>query len=457
MQKAFLLDLNLCTGCHACQIACKIENELAPEMSWRQVVTFNEQRMPTIPLISFSLACNHCIDAPCKETCPALAYTKDKVTGAVTIDSKLCMGCKYCQWACPYDAPKFNESTGVMEKCTFCSHRLSEQLEPACTVACPTGALKFGDYTVKSRSQKTPIPGFWRQGIEPALLIKPLRRPTKPPQMDLDQTVEAFSNPPRPSKPESESRVSLRTEWPLALFTLTASVLVALFQSWILADVPVPPVLFALAGAFTMAASTLHLGRKERFYRALLNFKRSWLSREVVFFSAFMGGAVYSLIAAPDDALTARLVAAVGFVSLFAMDKVYQIQTNLSGRSLHSASVLLIGLYLVGVFTASPWLLFPLGLVKLVLYLLRHLILLHQRSPRWQAFLLARINFGYLIPLLLWLLSGTAHYEILLASILIGEALDRAEFYKELDFTQPTAQARRDLEEMIAHKPLVLG
>ncbi|MCP5110288.1 MAG: dimethyl sulfoxide reductase anchor subunit, partial [bacterium] len=112
------------------------------------------------------------------------------------------------------------------------------------------------------------------------------------------------------------------------------------------------PVPFALAGALAMAASTLHLGRKGRFYRAVLNFKRSWVSREIIFFSAFMGGAVYSLFAVPDNAIVARVVAAVGFVALFAMDKVYQIPTNLSGRALHSGSALMTGLYLVGVFTA---------------------------------------------------------------------------------------------------------
>jgi Fe-S-cluster-containing dehydrogenase component/DMSO reductase anchor subunit len=453
MQKTFILDLNRCTGCHACQIACKIENELAPEMSWRQIVTFNVQRLPAIPLFSLSLACNHCIDAPCKETCPALAYTKDKETGAVTIDPKLCMGCKYCQWICPYDAPKFNEATGVMEKCTFCSHRLSRELEPACTVACPTGALELGDYSAKHGAEKTQIPGFWRQGIEPAIRIKPLRRPTKPPQMASAQTVP---DPPPSPNPRSQSKVSLRSEWPLALFTLTTAVLVALFHSWILAKVPVSPVLFGLAGAVAMATSTSHLGRKQRFYRAVLNFKRSWVSREIVFFTVFMGGAIYSLVATPNNAVTVRVVAAVGFVALFSMDKVYQVRTNLSGRSLHSASVLLTGLYLVGVFTANPWYLFPLGVVKLVLYLLRHLFLLRQRTSGWQVVLLARINFGTLLPLLLWLLSGTAHYEIILASILIGEILDRAEFYMELDFTYPAAQARRDLKEMIAHKPLVL-
>ena len=116
MQKAFVFDLNRCTGCNACEIACKIENELPPGMSWREVVTFNESRLPGVPLFSLSLACNHCLDAPCKEKCPALAYSKDERTGAVTVNPSLCMGCKYCQWVCPYDAPKFNATAGVVEK-----------------------------------------------------------------------------------------------------------------------------------------------------------------------------------------------------------------------------------------------------------------------------------------------------------------------------------------------------
>ena len=183
MQKAFVFDLNRCTGCDACQIACKIENELPPGMSWRQVVTFNESRLPGIPLFSLSLACNHCLDAPCKEKCPALAYSKDERTGAVTINPSLCMGCKYCQWVCPYDAPKFNATTGVVEKCTFCSHRLKEDLEPACTTACPTAALRFEDYSKEDAKEQVDIPGFWKKRITPAIHIEPLRRGTRPPQM----------------------------------------------------------------------------------------------------------------------------------------------------------------------------------------------------------------------------------------------------------------------------------
>jgi DMSO reductase anchor subunit len=240
------------------------------------------------------------------------------------------------------------------------------------------------------------------------------------------------------------------------LLTFTASVLVALFHSRILTGLPVPPVPFALAGIIAMVVSTRHLGRKGRFYRAVLNFKRSWVSREIVFFSAFMLGAIYSLFVAPDNAIVARLVAAIGFVALFAMDKVYQIPTNLSGRTLHSGSALMIGLYLVGIFTASPWFVLPLGLVKLILYLLRHLFRFHHRAPRWQLLVLTRVNFGYVVPLLLWLLTGFLHYEIILTSVLIGEVIDRAEFYMELDFASPSGQAEKDLEAMVAHTPIVL-
>ena len=76
VQNAFIFDINKCTGCQACQIACVIENELEPERSWRQMFTFNKQRLPDIPLFHLSLACNHCLDAPCMKYCPALAYLR---------------------------------------------------------------------------------------------------------------------------------------------------------------------------------------------------------------------------------------------------------------------------------------------------------------------------------------------------------------------------------------------
>ncbi len=80
---AFVVDVNQCTGCHACEMACQIANHLPPDRQWREVRTFNELHVPGVELLHLSLACNHCHDAPCMKQCPALAYQRDERTGAV--------------------------------------------------------------------------------------------------------------------------------------------------------------------------------------------------------------------------------------------------------------------------------------------------------------------------------------------------------------------------------------
>ena len=145
MPNSFVFDPNRCTGCHACRVACGIENELAPERSWRRIETFNARHHPGVPLFHVSLACNHCAEPACMYACPALAYHRDRSTGAVLLDEGKCIGCRYCAWACPYDAPVFDDERGVMSKCTFCDHRLKEGRKPACTALCPTRALDFAD------------------------------------------------------------------------------------------------------------------------------------------------------------------------------------------------------------------------------------------------------------------------------------------------------------------------
>ena len=100
-QKAFVFDVNKCTGCAACQIACSIENRVDAGISWRSVHTFNPRHVPGVPSFHHSIACNHCVDPPCMKHCPALAYSKDPSTGAVTINADSCIGCKLCEWHCP--------------------------------------------------------------------------------------------------------------------------------------------------------------------------------------------------------------------------------------------------------------------------------------------------------------------------------------------------------------------
>ncbi|NJD18740.1 MAG: 4Fe-4S dicluster domain-containing protein, partial [Gemmatimonadetes bacterium] len=142
--KGFLFDPNRCTGCAACTLACSTENALGWGVSWRQIVPFNPERRPDIPSFHLSLACNHCDDAPCVAQCPTQAMRRDPVTGAVLVDGSRCIGCRYCAWVCPYDAPRFDAARGVMTKCTLCSHRLAAGGTPACVEACPTDALGYG-------------------------------------------------------------------------------------------------------------------------------------------------------------------------------------------------------------------------------------------------------------------------------------------------------------------------
>jgi anaerobic dimethyl sulfoxide reductase subunit B len=90
-----------------------------------------------------SLSCNHCDRPICAEVCPTGAYQK-REDGAVLLDSSRCMGCRYCEWACPYGAPRFDAENGWMTKCTLCSDRLDEGLPPSCVSSCPMRALDFG-------------------------------------------------------------------------------------------------------------------------------------------------------------------------------------------------------------------------------------------------------------------------------------------------------------------------
>ncbi len=315
-------------------------------MSWRRVQTFNEARIPELPQFHLSLACNHCLDAPCEENCPALAYDKHPVTGAVTIDPERCIGCKYCSWACPYDAPQFSPSQGIMQKCTFCSHRLAADLSPACTTSCPTGALSFGDF--EPERTPAPVPGFYRDHIEPAIHIKPLRR-FGPPAFAGGHVAHANAGTgPVNAGATMTRKISLRSEWSLLVFTTIVPILVAL-----VASASAPLLLVPVLGLIAMGLSVAHLGKPARAYRAILNWRRSWLSREILLFPAFVG---LSLLPSARP-----LTAAVGFATLLAMDQVYRLSTNRRRGELHSAAVLLTGLFLTGVFASGAGSLCPFG------------------------------------------------------------------------------------------------
>ena len=169
-----VIDINKCIGCNYCTYACQAVNNLEDDMIYNVVTTETTQAGDEYFL---SRPCMHCENAPCVQVCPVGA-TYVREDGIVTMDYEMCIGCRYCEVACPYDVRVFNwkehvetsprvpdfgtpevdaRPRGVMEKCTFCVHRVDAGLErgltpgvdlpatPACVVACPTGARVFGD------------------------------------------------------------------------------------------------------------------------------------------------------------------------------------------------------------------------------------------------------------------------------------------------------------------------
>jgi dimethyl sulfoxide reductase iron-sulfur subunit len=187
-----VIDLDKCTGCQSCSVACKSENNVPFGSSnehkrrltpfWHKVISVSNGKYPLQNINLIPMPCQHCDDAPCTTVCPAKA-TYHREDGIVIQNFRRCIGCKYCIVACPYGVRSFNYKDqeeqeynrpdtppdrtdraiwpfphrvhGVVEKCTFCFHRIDKAISegknvgidvvPACAEACPAHAISFGD------------------------------------------------------------------------------------------------------------------------------------------------------------------------------------------------------------------------------------------------------------------------------------------------------------------------
>lgn len=186
-----VIDLDRCIGCRACMEACKVENSTPEANFWMYVFRFEEDEYPNTSIWFMPRPCMHCDNAPCVKVCPVGARFK-RDDGIVATDWDRCIGCRYCEVACPYGVnyfnwqrssksyyhedwvypedttdrpmppwnnPRLNErygpeerrtagggrAKGVIEKCNFCTQRVENNLVPACVNTCPTYALHFGD------------------------------------------------------------------------------------------------------------------------------------------------------------------------------------------------------------------------------------------------------------------------------------------------------------------------
>lgn len=153
-QYGILFDLNKCTGCNACMVACKQENDLPPKfnalpgtegLSYIRVECVGpEGAYPDLSMYYLPILCMHCVNPPCVEACPTEAIYKRK-DGLVLINKEACNACEACLEACPYDAINMGNDQEVAQKCTMCEHLIERGEKPACVTACNGGAMIFGN------------------------------------------------------------------------------------------------------------------------------------------------------------------------------------------------------------------------------------------------------------------------------------------------------------------------
>ncbi len=141
---AKVIDQTRCIGCHACTTACKSENLVPLSVTRTYVKHVDVGVFPQVRRAHQVTRCNQCAHAPCVTACPTTAMFK-RADGIVDFDKSICIGCKACMAACPYDAIFINPEDHSAEKCNFCAHRIDVGLEPACVVVCPTQAILVGD------------------------------------------------------------------------------------------------------------------------------------------------------------------------------------------------------------------------------------------------------------------------------------------------------------------------
>jgi len=235
---SMVVDLDRCQGCRACMVACKVENNTSQGNFWMYVFRFEEGAFPETEMSFLPRQCQHCDNAPCVKVCPVGSRFK-REDGLVLTDVDRCIGCRYCELACPYGVNYFNwqkpekgqydvvdwedddlqevtgglippyrnpdldelygeeqrrtagggHAKGIVEKCTFCVHRVEAGRDPACVETCPTNALVFGD----TDDVDTPISQYLREKTSWQLLEEAGTDPRvhyvggKPPTKDLKE------------------------------------------------------------------------------------------------------------------------------------------------------------------------------------------------------------------------------------------------------------------------------
>jgi len=295
-QYAFEVNLDKCSGCKACVVACHTLNGLDEEEAWRRVGTvvgLADQGY----IQHVTTACHHCEDPRCLQGCPVKAYEKDPKTGIVRHLDDQCIGCKYCTMMCPYEVPRYSERLGIVRKCDMCHQRLSTGEAPACVQACPNAAIAI---TVVATRQDTTLSD--PDNVSNARLAAgaPTSRITSPTTRYTTKHIESY----RVAAPQDAGVDQVaESHWPLAAMLVATQlsvgiVLLERLTTMLLffcgetlpADTSrIAATAALLIGGFGLGLAPLHLGQPLRAWRVFLGLRTSWLSREAVLLGKYVG------------------------------------------------------------------------------------------------------------------------------------------------------------------------
>jgi formate dehydrogenase iron-sulfur subunit len=330
-QYRFHFDMTRCIGCRCCEVACNEQNGNPAEVTWRRVGEIEGGTFPHVRRYHLSMACNHCLEPSCLEGCPTNAYEKLD-NGIVKHNAESCIGCQYCTWNCPYGVPQFNPERRIVTKCHMCTDRMSAGSLPACVEACPVQAIQIEKVNVNE--WRNAIDAANAPGVPPADLTLSTTRITLPTDLPDDF-----------GKAGAQKLLPEPAHWSLVYFLTVGQASVG---AAVLALCAVLLEQSALAGLLSVAAAAVghaalvgtlfHLGRPIHALKAVRAFRRSWLSREVVAFSAYAGLIVVpatqhlaakllglSLVPAWLDQAALALGAVSGLVGVYTSVRIYRI------------------------------------------------------------------------------------------------------------------------------------
>ncbi len=321
------VDVNRCVGCQTCTIACKHANDTTPDVQWRSVLDVEQGAFPDVQRFFLVVGCQHCAEPPCVPVCPTGA-TAQRADGLVTMDHDLCIGCAYCAVSCPYQArtivhedrhyfaaktrqetlTSHPERIGTMQKCTFCIDRMDEAeaaglvpgedlaVTPACAASCIAEAIKFGDFNDPDSTVSRLVGARNSFQINDFLGTDPQIKylydvPGAIPGQQLAtaadlQSEDAGSDPANPLNGKLQTFWDFRAAMNFIMGgtgsgLIIVAALAALDGHF---DGATLRAMFATGGAIIALGLLfvfLEIGRKARFWYAILRPQSSWMTREV--------------------------------------------------------------------------------------------------------------------------------------------------------------------------------